>query len=199
MNQQYHRQGFTIIELLTVLCSGFVVMSTASMLLAIVFDLSGSQRIRRNNIQAQNRLLESFRKDVRQFGDPEILEQKIRSQNAVLLRWKTEKGSVIYRMDSLDRRRVEIQRQVLNSDKIVSRESFVLSPRVRLDFYRGSGKDREDLIALSLWVLPSGSNEMEKKDLDPFTGVVSPSILKQYDPRYISNWRTAIVKVSKRS
>ncbi len=209
MNRFRGRKGVALLELLVVLGTMIVIIMTTSILLTIIYDLS----IRRGELEkdriAQERLLTVFRKDVKVFGAPEIIEtaEKVELPSVgtiagqigpkIFLRWKTPDGELVYQCSAPDRSFIQVDRLLAKEGRIMTRESYSLSDKVRIEVYRGSGED-SDLIALSLWCCPLPSISVKKNELNPFTGTVSDALLKRVDPRLATNWKTAVQRIDQK-
>ena len=169
--------------------------------------------------QSQARLLDYFRKDVKNFGMPEftassekILGTPARdlptmktsadpsktlpstpTEERVLARWKTTQGTLFYYIAQSEFSMITVERLLIRNEKESVRESFSVSDLTRIDFYRGT-ESNAGLFAISLWRSPMPMFALKAEDLNPFTGTISESLAKRIDPKMAANWKTIVVR-----
>ncbi len=199
MNRIYRRRGFTLVELIAVLGSVVIVISSASVLLIMAFDFSAKNREYDIYHRSQLRFFTDFRQDVNIHGRPEILVNTDKeTEGNIIMRWKLKDGELVYQYLVTEIPGTIIQRLETKKEKISRMENYALADHVQIDIYEGTEKN-EHLLALSFWQSSRYSEKVKKEELNPFTGKISPVLADQIDPRVLANWRTAIVYAPKKN
>lgn len=196
MNRQHDRNGFTLIELCAIMACIATILSLTSIMICLIFDLSAKHEEQITNRNSQERLLTAFRQDIKSFGEPEIVSSNEETPGVrEICRWPLNNGSLVYQIVPWEKSLIQINRIQSVEGKIPNRETFLMSDNIRVDLYTKIDENSSAVIALSLWRSPLPMIRATKEDLNPFTGELSESLAKQVDPRFSSNWQTAIVRI----
>ena len=190
------RPGFTLTELVAVIAVVALIMGTAVVLLAQLFDFQRSNNAYAERSRTVNHLAAAFRDDVRTYGKPEI-----RTEGNTLLRWTTETETIEYTTEPGDFPDQQNIVRTVRREKIQPRgekykskhyETYRLD-QTALRFVEGKDDDA-GLVALSLWVTPQGAEPPNLDALNPFDRTVSKNLAPLIDPKFASHWRTIVAR-----
>lgn len=188
------RRGFTLIEVVCTLAAVSIVTSMGAVLICLILDSHSKQRKLELYQSGQQRLLTQFRREVKQFGMPEIVDSNKTGDNRnIFLRWKTPERLLVYQTESTPTG-IRVWRVLRETTKQKVQESYMLSDRTQIELYTQTLRGCR-FVALSLWVSPPNFPIVAKNDLNPFTGELAKTISDQIDPRYTLNWNYAISKI----
>lgn len=189
MTRTMKRRGFTLIELIAVMAALSVVMGVSVVLLIQVLGFQRDNGEYSDGQRTVDRLVADFRNDVHTYGQPELL-----TDGPVLLRWKTELGTVEY---TLEPGEFPSQQNIVRSVQKEGQpnlERYRLPERTTLHFAEGKDSDA-GLIALSLWTTPQGTRIPKLAELNPFDRTLPKSFEQErIDPKYAGHWRTIIAR-----
>ena len=182
------RDGFTLIELITVMAAVSVVMGVTAVMLVKLFDYQQNHGEYSDQRRAVDRFVAGFRNDVRTYGKPEIVTDGI-----TLLRWTTETETIEYTAQPSEfPDQLNIVRTV-QKEEGKHNETYRLPDRTMLRFAEGKDADA-GLIALSLWTAPQGTGTLNHAELNPFDRTIPKTLEDQMNPKYAGNWRTIIAR-----
>jgi len=174
------RQAFTLIELIAVVALMAIIMGTAVVLIAQLFDYQRNNAEYADSIRAVNRLVADFRSDVRTHGKPEIL-----TDDDTLLRWTTNVLTVEYRTEPGEfPDQQKIIRTVRQEGESNRYETYRLPERSALRFVEGMESDA-GLVAMSLWVGTPVGDVPNIDELNPFDRTTKSCA---------HHWRTIVVR-----
>jgi len=181
--------GFTLIELVTVMAILAVVMGVSVAILMQALDWQRNYDEYSEQMRSVDRLIGTFREDVRTLGKPENL-----SDGDTLLRWKTDTKTIDYTiLPGEFPNQLNVVRSVLREGQMDEYEIYRLPDRSALRFVAGQDNDA-GLIALSLWTSPLGTELPNLDDLNPFDRTIPKSLEQKIDPKYAGNWRTIVTR-----
>ena len=182
------KQGFTLVELITVIAVLAVVMGISVIMIAQLFDFQRNYNEYSEQQRDANRFAAAFREDVHTYCKPEIV-----SEGDTLLRWTTETETVEYtKQPGSFPDQCSVVRTVRKEDQ-ERREIFQLPDRTTLSFTEGKENDA-GLVALSLWTTLPGTETPKLDELNPFDRTVPKSLEQHIDPKYAGNWRTIVAR-----
>jgi prepilin-type N-terminal cleavage/methylation domain-containing protein len=174
------KHGFTLIELIAVIVVVAIVMGTAVVLLAQLFEFRQTNDEYANGVRTVNLLITDFRNDVRTYGKPAIL-----SDEDVLLRWTTETKTIEYTAEPGEfPDQQNIIRTVHQDGQRNGYEMDQLPDRTAVHFIEGK-EHNVGLIALSLWTAPPRGEMPNLDELNPFD--------RTFESR-ADRWRTIVVR-----
>jgi prepilin-type N-terminal cleavage/methylation domain-containing protein len=184
-----HRNGFTLIELVTVLGILSVVMGISVMLLFSMFDFQLKYSEQQQQLSGTNQFVSQFRDDAHRNGQPEILRH-----DSNLLQWQNGENKITYTLEDGEfSEKKLVRRDVWQNQQRTATELYALPDDVVIWFDEGK-ENNAGLTAMNLWTPPPETKIPEKNQLDPFTRTIKQQPNQQLEPELASHWRIIIVR-----